>query len=170
MNLSEIQELIKFIAKAGVNEVEIEKKDFKLVIKSDYLAKKKSNIKEEQTIVQQTIPVASIPVPVQVSETVVQPVTSTDTQPTPTAESEEDNYVTIKAQMIGTFYRGPSPDKPPYVEVGTTIKSGDKICIIEAMKLFNDIESEISGKIIKVLVDDASPVEFDQPLFLVEPT
>ena len=171
MNLSEIQELIKFVAKAGVNEVEIEKKDFKLVIKSDYLAKKKSNFKEEPTIVQQTVPVAAIPAPAPIAETVVQqPAITSDTQESSPAIKEEDNYITIKAQMIGTFYRAPSPDKPPYIEVGATIKSGDKICIIEAMKLFNDIEAEVSGKIIKVLVDDASPVEFDQPLFLVEPS
>jgi acetyl-CoA carboxylase biotin carboxyl carrier protein len=170
MDLSEIQELIKFVAKAGVNEVEIEKKDFKLLIKSDYLAKKKSNFKEEPTIVQQTVPVASIqaPVPVPVHEAVA----PSNVEPHDKSKdtSEEDNYVTIKAQMIGTFYRAPSPDKPTYVEVGDIIKPGDKICIIEAMKLFNDIESEVSGKVIKVLVDDASPVEFDQPLFLIDPS
>ena len=171
MDISEIQELIKFVAKAGVNEVEIEKKDFKLLIKSDYLAKKKSNFKEETKIVQQTVPVASIPAaaPAPVQETVqAAPVAETDDKPK--ASSEEDNYVTVKAQMIGTFYRAPSPDKPAYVEVGDVIKPGDKICIIEAMKLFNDIESEVSGKVVKVLVDDASPVEFDQPLFLVDPS
>ena len=170
MNLSEIQELIKFVAKAGVNEVEIEKKDFKLLIKSDYLAKKKSNFKEEPTIVQQTVPVASIaaaaPAPIQ--DSAVQ--AAADTEGKSKESSEEDNYITIKAQMIGTFYRAPSPDKPAYVEIGATIKPGDKICIIEAMKLFNDIESEVAGKVIKVLVDDASPVEFDQPLFLIDPS
>jgi acetyl-CoA carboxylase biotin carboxyl carrier protein len=171
MNLSEIQELIKFVAKAGVNEVEIEKKDFKLLIKSDYLAKKKSNFKEEPTIVQ-TVPVASIPAaatPIQ--EIAVQTASpATETEGKSKEASEEDNYITIKAQMIGTFYRAPSPDKPAYVEIGATIKPGDKICIIEAMKLFNDIESEVAGKVIKVLVDDASPVEFDQPLFLIDPS
>ena len=172
MDLNEIQELIKFVAKAGVNEVEIEQKDFKLVIKSDYLAKKKSNFKEEPTIVQQAIPMPSMP-----AQTIVPHVE----QPSPGAPapteakekapaSEEDNYITIKAQMIGTFYRAPSPDKPPYVEVGDVIKEGENICIIEAMKLFNDIESEVSGKIVKILADDASPVEFDQPLFLVDPS
>jgi acetyl-CoA carboxylase biotin carboxyl carrier protein len=83
---------------------------------------------------------------------------------------EDDNLITVKAQMIGTFYRSPSPDKPPFVEVGTLIKPGDKLCIIEAMKLFNEIESEVSGKIVKVLTDDITPVEFDQPLFLVDPS
>ena len=166
MELSEIQELIKFVAKAGVNEVEIERKDFKLIIKSDYLAKKKSNFKEEPTIVQQAIPVTAIPAQVPFAE----PAPDNPGSKEKEAAAQEDNYITIKAQMIGTFYRAPSPDKSPYVEVGATIKPGDKICIIEAMKLFNDIESEISGKVVKVLVEDASPVEFDQPLFLVEPS
>jgi acetyl-CoA carboxylase biotin carboxyl carrier protein len=171
MDISEIQELIKFVAKAGVNEVEIEKKDFKLLIKSDYLAKKKSNFKEETKIVQQTVPVASIPAaaPAPVQEAVQAPAPAVEPD-NKAASNEEDNYITVKAQMIGTFYRAPSPDKPSYVEVGDVIKPGDKICIIEAMKLFNDIESEVSGKVVKVLVDDASPVEFDQPLFLVDPS
>ena len=171
MDISEIQELIKFVAKAGVNEVEIEKKDFKLLIKSDYLAKKKSNFKEETKIVQQTVPVASIPAaaPAPVQEAVQAPAPAVEPD-NKAASNEEDNYITVKAQMIGTFYRAPSPDKPSYVEVGDVIKPGDKICIIEAMKLFNDIESEVSGKVVKVLVDDASPVEFAQPLFLVDPT
>tara|TARA_B100001939_G_C16803168_1_gene556570 strand:- start:301 stop:816 length:516 start_codon:yes stop_codon:yes gene_type:complete len=171
MDISEIQELIKFVAKAGVNEVEIEKKDFKLLIKSDYLAKKKSNFKEETKIVQQTVPVASIPAaaPAPVQEAVQPPAPAVEPD-NKAASNEEDNYITVKAQMIGTFYRAPSPDKPSYVEVGDVIKPGDKICIIEAMKLFNDIESEVSGKVVKVLVDDASPVEFDQPLFLVDPS
>ena len=85
-------------------------------------------------------------------------------------KKEDENLITVKAQMIGTFYRSPSPDKPPFVEVGSVIKPGDKLCIIEAMKLFNEIESEVSGKIVKVLTDDVSPVEFDQPLFLVDPS
>ena len=138
MNINEIQDLIKFVAKAGVNEVEIEKKDFKIVIKSDYMAKKKTNFKEEPTIVQQQIPVGNIaaqavaaaPAPVQ------------EAAPAAPAEKEEDNsnLITVKAQMIGTFYRSPGPDKDPFVEVGSTIKAGDKLCIIEAMKLFNEIE------------------------------
>ena len=169
MTLNEIQELIKFVAKAGVNEVEIEHKDFKLVIKSDYLAKKKSNFKEEPTIVQQTIPMATMPSQTMTQvEQLVGAQSIVEAKPEP-VNAVEDNYITIKAQMIGTFYRAPSPDKPPYVELGDIIKEGENICIIEAMKLFNDIESEVSGKIVKVLVDDASPVEFDQPLFLVDP-
>ena len=169
MNVNEIQDLIKFVAKAGVNEVEIEKKDFKIVIKSDYMAKKKTNFKEETKIVQQISPVgtiapAAIAAPAPLPEPVVT-IEKKSKQPL-----EDDNLITVKAQMIGTFYRSPSPDKPPFVEVGTLIKPGDKLCIIEAMKLFNEIESEISGKIVKVLTDDITPVEFDQPLFLVDPS
>lgn len=169
MDITEIQDLIKFVAKAGVNEVEIEKKDFKIVIKSDYLAKKKTNFKEETTIVQQTVPVAqmgAMPAPV-----AAQPVIEAQpAAPKNDATEENSNLVTIKAQMLGTFYRAPSPDKPSFVEVGSSFKIGDKLCVIEAMKLFNEIEAEISGKIVKVLVDDASPIEFDQPLFLVDPS
>ena len=165
MNINEIQDLIKFVAKAGVNEVEIEKKDFKLVIKSDYMAKKKTNFKEETKIVQQISPVGAMPSPM-----VQQQVIAEVTKPEKKEETKEDsNLVTIKAQMIGTFYRSSAPEKPPFVEVGSVIKSGDTLCIIEAMKLFNEIESEVSGKIVKILVDDVSPIEFDQPLFLIDP-
>ena len=168
MNINEIQDLIKFVAKAGVNEVEIEKKDFKIVIKSDYMAKKKTNFKEEPTIVQQQIPVGNIAAqPVAAAPAPVQ-----EAAPAAPVEKEEDNSKlnTVKAQMIGTFYRSPGPDKDPFVEVGSTIKAGDKLCIIEAMKLFNEIESEVNGKIVKVLAEDQSPIEFDQPLFLVDPS
>tara|TARA_Y100000385_G_scaffold245335_1_gene263935 strand:+ start:742 stop:1245 length:504 start_codon:yes stop_codon:yes gene_type:complete len=165
MNINEIQDLIKFVAKAGVNEVEIEKKDFKLVIKSDYMAKKKTNFKEETKIVQQISPVGAMPSPM-----VQQQVIAEVTKPEKKEETKEDsNLVTIKAQMIGTFYRSSAPEKPPFVEVGSIIKPGDTLCIIEAMKLFNEIESEVSGKIVKILVDDVSPIEFDQPLFLIDP-
>ena len=165
MNINEIQDLIKFVAKAGVNEVEIEKKDFKLVIKSDYMAKKKTNFKEETKIVQQISPAGAMHPPM-VHPQVVAEVT----KPEKKEETKEDsNLVTIKAQMIGTFYRSSAPEKPPFVEVGSVIKPGDTLCIIEAMKLFNEIESEVSGRIVKVLVDDVSPIEFDQPLFLIDP-
>lgn len=169
MDINEIQDLIKFVAKAGVNEVEIEKKDFKIVIKSDYLAKKKTNFKEETTIVQQQIPMVNAPVP---AASAAAPVAAV----TPVAEKEEvkqednSNLITVKAQMIGTFYRAAGPDKDPFIQVGSVVKPGDKLCIIEAMKLFNEIESEVSGKIVKILVDDISPIEFDQPLFLVDPS
>ncbi len=170
MNVNEIQDLIKFVAKAGVNEVEIEKKDFKIVIKSDYMAKKKTNFKEETKIVQQISPVGAIPPPIAQPQIIAEPTAPIEKKTEEVDKKENDNLVTIKAQMIGTFYRSPSPEKPPFVEVGSFIKSGDKLCIIEAMKLFNEIESEISGKIIKVLADDISPIEFDQPLFLVDPS
>lgn len=174
MKLSEIQELIKFVARAGVNEVEIEQKEFKILIKSDYLAKKKSNIKEEPQIIQQQVPVAmpqavqAAPAPVAATPAVS--ATVEVKEPAAPAKDDETNYITVKSQMIGTFYRSSAPDKPAFVSVGDSIKEGDPICIIEAMKLFNEIESEVSGKIVKVLVDDATPVEFDQPLFLVDPS
>ena len=171
MNINEIQDLIKFVAKAGVNEVEIEKKDFKIVIKSDYLAKKKTNFKEETTIVQQQIPVgmnapiAAAPTPAAAPAIEVAAPAKAEAKP-----DEGSNLITIKAQMLGTFYRAAGPDKDPFIQVGSVIKPGDKLCIIEAMKLFNEIESEVSGKIVKILVDDISPIEFDQPLFLVDPS
>ena len=171
MNINEIQDLIKFVAKAGVNEVEIEKKDFKIVIKSDYMAKKKTNFKEETKIVQQISPVGAMPqATITQQQTPVEAPISIEKKTEKVEKKEDENLITVKAQMIGTFYRSPSPEKPPFVEVGSIIKPGDKLCIIEAMKLFNEIESEVSGKIVKVLTDDVSPVEFDQPLFLVDPS
>ncbi len=171
MNINDIQDLIKFVAKAGVNEVEIEKKDFKIVIKSDYMAKKKTNFKEEPTIVQQQIPVGNIAAQPIAAAPAAAPAAASPKESAPAEKEEENsNLITIKAQMIGTFYRSPGPDKDPFVEVGSVIKPGDKLCIIEAMKLFNEIESEVSGKIVKVLAEDQSPIEFEQPLFLVDPS
>ncbi|HIP32390.1 MAG TPA: acetyl-CoA carboxylase biotin carboxyl carrier protein [Crocinitomicaceae bacterium] len=162
MNIKEIQDLIKFVAKSGVNEVEIEQKDFKIVIKADN-NKKKGKL-QEQIIVQAAAPVAQVAAPV---VPVAIPAASVETA----IPAEEDSkYITVKSPMIGTFYRSSSPDKPPFVEVGDTIKEGDAICIIEAMKLFNEIEAEVTGKIVKVLVDDSTPVQYDQPLFLVDPS
>ena len=157
MNLEDIQELIKFVAKSGATEVDLEFDGIKISIKSP--AKKKRGEVEEVTIVQQTAPVQTVAVP---SATVASPVSAVD--------EENSNYITVKASMIGTFYRSSSPEKPPFISVGDIIKEGDAICIIEAMKLFNEIEAEVSGKIVKVLVDDSSPIEFDQPLFLVDPS
>ncbi len=163
MNLNEIQDLIKFVAKSGVSEVEIEQKDFKIVIK----ANGKAMVASPAPIITQQIPMAVAPV---VSPVVVSPVASpvAETSKTPAVENNS-NLITVKSPMIGTFYRSAGPDKPVFVNVGDTVKKGDKICIIEAMKLFNEIEAEVSGKIVKVLVDDAKPVEYDQPLFLVDP-
>jgi len=122
--------------------------------------------KHSETIVQQ-VPMTTMPVPPQAPAATQEPVAAV---PTSDETKEEDKYITIKSPIIGTFYRKPSPDKPVFVNVGDAVSVGDTVCIIEAMKLFNEIESEISGKIVKVLVDDASPVEFDQPLFLVDPS
>jgi acetyl-CoA carboxylase biotin carboxyl carrier protein len=162
MNLNEIQDLIKFVSKSGVTEVEIEKKDFKIIIKAENKGKK-----DEQTIVVQAAPqvVQAAPAPVAAI-----PAATPAAPSAPAAEASDDSkYVTIKSPMIGTFYRSPSPDKDAFVQVGDSVQKGNPVCIIEAMKLFNEIESEISGKIVKVLIDDASPVEYDQPLFLVDP-
>jgi acetyl-CoA carboxylase biotin carboxyl carrier protein len=160
MNLNEIQDLIKFVAKSGVSEVEIEQKDFKIVIK----AEQKKAI-EQQLVVQAAAPVAVPQIPVAVQPAVA----NTPATPATTPANDDAKYITIKSPMIGTFYRSSGPDKEAFVSVGSSVSAGSKICIIEAMKLFNEIESEISGKIVKVLVDDASPVEYDQPLFLVDP-
>jgi len=158
MDLKDIQNLIKFVAKSGVNEVKLEIEDVKITIKT-------GERKTETTILQQT-PIATLPAIHVPQEQVVM-----QTESLEKIQAEEDsNYITVKSPIIGTFYRRPSPDKPLFVEVGTTVKEGDTVCIIEAMKLFNEIESEISGKIIKVLVEDGTPVEFDQPLFLVDPS
>jgi acetyl-CoA carboxylase biotin carboxyl carrier protein len=162
MEIKEIQNLIKFVAKSGAHEVKLEMDNFKITIKTNA----DSNATEMQTTVQ-TVP--SIMVPAQ-----QQPPVVTDTEPPVKTESkivndEADNLITIKSPMIGTFYRKPSPDKDVFIEVGDTVKEGDVLCVVEAMKLFNEIESDISCKIVKILVDDSSPVEFDQPLFLVEP-
>ena len=160
MDLKDIQNLIRFVAKSGASEVKLETDDVKITIKTG---------SEETTIVQQMpmgaampqmhMPAAPVAAPAPVAEA-------------PAAAPAEDNskYITVKSPIIGTFYRKPSPDKPLFVEVGQTIAEGDVLCIIEAMKLFNEIESEVSGKIVKILVDDSYPVEFDQPLFLVDPS
>jgi acetyl-CoA carboxylase biotin carboxyl carrier protein len=173
MKISEIQELIKFISKSGVSEVEIEDKDFKINIKTPPYRKGKKGEQEPQQVVTQMIPAQQMQgMPAQMPAQPAAPA-----QPAPTEESKaekeekekEANYIEIKSPMIGTFYRKPSPDKPEFAKVGDTVSQGDVVCVIEAMKLFNEIESEVSGKIVKVLADDASPVEYDQPLFLVEP-
>ena len=161
MNLKDIQNLIKFVARSGAREVKLETEDVKITIKTGSQDKP-----EKQTIVQQLQPVAPI---TQAQVQAVQPAT-TESVETPAALEDNSKYITIKSPIIGTLYRKPSPDKPVFVEVGQNINEGDVLCIIEAMKLFNEIESEVSGKIVKILVDDSSPVEFDQPLFLVDPS
>jgi acetyl-CoA carboxylase biotin carboxyl carrier protein len=159
MDLKEIQNLIKFVANSGVAEVKLEMDDVKITIRTTL----EGNV-TETTYVQQ--------MPAQpVLQQAVAPAAVAPAAVTPsTPAAEESKYITIKSPIIGTFYRKPSPDKPVFVEVGSTIGKGDVLCVIEAMKLFNEIESEVSGKIVKILVDDMSPVEFDQPLYLVDPS
>ena len=153
MDIKQIQDLIRFVSKSGVNEVSIEQENFKITIKTNQV----------QTIVNASLPdvqtIAAAPVAV-----------AAPSAPAPAPAAEDTSkYVTVKSPMIGTFYRSASPEKPLFVNVGDEIKPGSVLCIIEAMKLFNEIEAEISGRIVKILVDNASPVEYDQPLFLVEP-
>ncbi|MBT3418499.1 MAG: acetyl-CoA carboxylase biotin carboxyl carrier protein [Flavobacteriales bacterium] len=163
MNLEDIQELIKFVAKSGATEVDLEFDGIKISIKSP-AKKKRGEVDKPTTIIQQAAPTQLVEDPTVSVETSVVPVKAE------VIEEDNSNYITIKSSMIGTFYRSSSPDKPSFVNVGDSIKEGDAICIIEAMKLFNEIESEVSGTIVKVLVDDATPIEFDHPLFLVDPS
>ncbi|RTZ02485.1 acetyl-CoA carboxylase biotin carboxyl carrier protein [Flavobacterium sp. RSP49] len=159
MDLKEIQNLIKFVANSGVAEVKLEMDDVKITIRTTlegnvtettYVQQLPAQGVHQQPLApQQVVPVAVVPV-------------------VPVVENA--HFITIKSPIIGTFYRKPSPDKPMFIEVGKSIAKGDVLCVIEAMKLFNEIESEVSGKIVKILVDDMSPVEFDQPLFLVDPS
>jgi acetyl-CoA carboxylase biotin carboxyl carrier protein len=157
MDLKEIQNLIKFVAKSGTSEVKLETDDFKITIKTGPTG---------TTTVQQLVAAPMPQAPVAASLEVAQP--QIVSAPAPVVE--DSKYITVKSPIIGTFYRRPSPDKPLFVEVGHSISEGDVLCVIEAMKLFNEIESEITGTIVKILVDDSSPVEFDQPLFLVDPS
>ncbi|HMU47740.1 MAG TPA: acetyl-CoA carboxylase biotin carboxyl carrier protein [Chitinophagaceae bacterium] len=163
MDFKQIQELIKMVNKSNIGELTIEQKDFRVTIKQ----------KEEK--VTQVVSAPAHAAPVYTAAPQPASVAQAPTEATPAsekpkaAESASSNLVTIKSPMIGTFYRKASPDKPNLVDVGSEVSTGSVVCIIEAMKLFNEIESEVSGKIVKVLVDDASPVEYDQPLFLVEP-
>lgn len=164
MDFRQIQELIKMINKSNIGELTIEQKDFKISIRQ-----KEENI----THVVQSSPMQApaLAVPSMHAQPVAPPVAAPETPPAEKPKNADviSNTITVKSPMIGTFYRKPSPDKPNFVDEGDIIAPGKVICVIEAMKLFNEIESEISGKIVKVLVEDASPVEFDQPLFLVEP-
>jgi acetyl-CoA carboxylase biotin carboxyl carrier protein len=160
MDFKQIQELIKMINKSNIGEVSIEEKGFKLTIK------------QKEEAVQHVI--AAAPQAIQTIPSQIQAVAPSAPAPAvekqkPAAEPAADNLITIKSPMIGTFYRSSSPGKPPFVEIGDEIAPGKVVCIIEAMKLFNEIESEVKGRIVKVLADDASPVEYDQPLFLVDP-
>jgi acetyl-CoA carboxylase biotin carboxyl carrier protein len=161
MDLKEIQNLIKFVAKSGATEVKLEMNDVKITIKTvdDHAKGENAYIQQMPSLATQggaLPPVINNPAPQEDSKSPV--------------EAEDSKYITVNSPIIGTFYRKSSPETPSFVEVGDSIKDGDVLCIIEAMKLFNEIESEITGKIVKVLIDDATPVEFDQPLFLVDPS
>lgn len=156
MKTSEIRELIDFIAQSGLNEVDIETKELKLYVKRE----------PDQKVLKSSTPMmAAAPAPMAAPQVAASPVSA----PTPVAAAAGSNLIEIKSPMIGTFYRSANPDTPPLVSVGDKITKGQTVCIIEAMKLFNEIESEIAGTIVKVLVDNASPVEYEQTLFMVEP-
>jgi acetyl-CoA carboxylase biotin carboxyl carrier protein len=162
MKLNEIQDLIKFVSKSGVSEVELETKEIKIVIRTP---------KTAPPVMVQPAQVYSQPAPVPVMQAAPAPAAQpAQEKPAAPQASEEAKYVTIKSPMIGTFYRSSGPDKPPFVNVGDEINVGKPVCIIEAMKLFNEIEADVKGKIVKVLVNDATPVEYDQPLFLIDPS
>lgn len=161
MDIKEIQSLIKFVAKSGASEVKLEMEDVKITIRT--------GASTNETTIVQAAPMAMPQQPIAAAPAAApQPVADAPASQTPA--DDDSKYITIKSPIIGTLYRKPSPDKPSFVEVGSEVKVGDTVCIIEAMKLFNEIESEVSGKVVKVLVDDSSPVEFDQPLFLVDPS
>jgi len=172
MDLKEIQNLIKFVAKSGASEVKLETGDVKITIRT--------GSDEKETTILQQVPQQQMPQQMpaqqpqqqqqQQQQAPAQQESSAPQSEAKDATGDDSKYITVKSPIIGTFYRKPSPDKPTFAEVGDSIKEGDVLCIIEAMKLFNEIESEVSGKIVKVLVDDSSPVEFDQPLFLVDPS
>ena len=164
MDFKQIQELIRLVNKSNIGELIVEEKGFSITIK------------QKQEPAQQIIAAAPAATPLIMSQApTMTPVQSASSSATASdkakqPESVSANTITIKSPMIGTFYRSPSPGKPPFIEVGSEIEPGKPVCIIEAMKLFNEIESEVKGKIVKILVDDASPVEYDQPLFQVEPS
>jgi len=164
MDFNQIQDLIKLVAKTGVSEVKIDQGDLKLTIKGEQKHAEPTVVYQTSNVAPATAPVAVAPVAS--STPVAAPSVKEEAK---TVASEDSKLITIKSPMIGTFYRSSSPDKPAFAQVGDSISKGQVVCLIEAMKLFNDIESEVSGKIVKVLVDDASPVEYDQPLFLVDP-
>jgi acetyl-CoA carboxylase biotin carboxyl carrier protein len=161
MDLKDIQNLIKFVAKSGAQEVKLETEEIKITIKT---GSEPAQIENSGLVQQlQSIPVVPTAIPNNA------PV-ATEAPQKEEKSSDDEHLITIKSPIIGTFYRKSAPDKPSFVEIGDTIKEGDVLCVIEAMKLFNEIESEVSGTVVKILVDDASPVEFDQPLFVINPS
>jgi acetyl-CoA carboxylase biotin carboxyl carrier protein len=160
-NIDEINLLLQAVHQSNVNELKLEKGDFKITIRQGGVVVSAPQVHQ---VVSAPAPVSAAP-----SDPVAAAPSAAPVNTAPAADTSSDNLITIKSPMIGTFYRSSGPGKPTFVNVGDDIKEGQVICIVEAMKLFNEIESEISGKIVKVLADDASPVEYDQPLFLVQP-
>jgi len=175
MNVNEIKELIDKIDETGIGEFKLEQADFKLSIRSkSYIEATQKNKMQVSQVMPVAAPVnpimqAAPQTPVVSNAASNNVALNNDEQPTAAEAKANDKLITIKAPMIGTFYRSTAPDKPPFVKVGDTISKGNPICIIEAMKLFNEIESEVNGTIVKILADDASPVEYDQPIMLIEP-
>ncbi len=175
MEFKEIQELVRLISKSNLSEFKMKDGDFNLTIRTKNYTKGKRRVAEAQApqVVSmpqpQVVPVSHMP---SMQQPVVTPPAKAEASNDNKVEAKEEstNYLEIKSPIVGTFYRSSSPEKPPYIKVGDTVSAGDVVCIVEAMKLFNEIESEISGKIVKVLVEDSSPIEYDQVLFLVEPT
>jgi len=160
MDINQIQELIRLVSKAKLTEFILKEGDFKLIIRN------------QATPEGNAAPVVAFPPPqplVTMAPPAPAPASAAPASATPAVAAADANLLTVKSPMVGTFYRSPGPDKGPFVKVGDTVDVGTTVCIIEAMKLFNEIESDVKGKIVKVLVEDASPVEYDQPLFLVEP-
>jgi len=166
MELKEIQELIRFLSKSNIAEIRIEKENFKITLRTkDYLENKMAPV-----VMQQAMPIQQqVAMPAPVGAPVAAVTNSETPKAAAAAPASDSGLITVKSPMVGTFYRSSGPDKAAFVNVGDEIKQGQVTCIIEAMKLFNEIESEISGKIVKILVDNAKPVEYDQPLFLVQP-
>jgi acetyl-CoA carboxylase biotin carboxyl carrier protein len=171
MDTKEIKELIKLISETNIAEFKVEKDGFELTIRSDSFFKGKYVERPAQQVMQYASPMPSAPVQ-QAASAPAEAAPSPAPAPSKGGEAKAEqsgNLLEVKSPMVGTFYRSPSPDKPVFVNVGDMIKAGDVVCIIEAMKLFNEIESEVSGKVVKVLVNDSNPVEYDQVLFLVDP-
>ncbi len=162
MEYKQIQELIKTINKSSISELSIEDGDFKITIKQEFSAGQVTYAMPAAPAMPMAMPQMAAPAP-------AAPAAAAPAPAAPAADAGSSKAVTVKSPMIGTFYRSPGPDKPVFVNVGDEVKAGQVVCIIEAMKLFNEIECEVSGRVVKVLVDDSSPVEYDQPLFLVEP-
>lgn len=168
MTFKEIQELIKLISKSDISEFKIKEGDFQLLIRTTASQTAQIVASQPAVLMPAAAPAAPAVVAVQENRPAAAPATSTAAEET-AATVDTTAYKAVKAPMVGTFYRSPSPDKPPFIKVGDKITAGSPVCIIEAMKLFNEIESEVSGTIVKVMVEDAQPVEYDQVLFLVDP-